>query len=211
MCKRDAGYTVTGRQFVKQYDIDSGFPIDCLGCCLAYLESAKNYYTIPDGEHDRVYFMQQDPYPDVRCVVRKSYGPNGKHGQIAVYDVESLGNQRKSTVSNGRNYCLYGPYGGMSIGVEVKARMESVQIDKVRREELAHIYVNYADAALLELYREKRYAQSLRGICMLRVDSVKQEQKEDGDDSVKQETEVGGDSNVAEEVSKDFKGMRLLD
>ena len=111
--------------------------------------------------------------------------------------VEQLDNQRRSVVADGRTYNTYGPDGGMGVGVPVQARKESVQIHKVHREELADIYVNYANAALLEKYRWQKHARSLRGICMFK-DPIKQEQKKDKDHS-----------KMVEQVGEDLKNVKL--
>jgi len=70
ICDENAGFDDIGQKFIDKYEIPVEFQISCLGCCLAYLRVDREY-TIMDGEHDRVYFMQQDRYPDVQCIVRK--------------------------------------------------------------------------------------------------------------------------------------------
>ena len=60
----------------------------------------------------------------------------------------------RCVVSNGKSYNLYSPTGNLSVGVDLTARMVAVDINKVRSFELQDIYLNYSDAALLELYRE---------------------------------------------------------
>ena len=46
--------------------------------------------------------------------------------------------------------------GNLSVGFDTPARMESVAIDVVRPDELLNIYLNYANAVLVELYRQKK-------------------------------------------------------
>lgn len=82
-------------------------------------------------------------------------------GQLATGFDYNLGDRVVRTVSYFRTYQIYSSnlnsiQRELSVGFLANARMESVAIGSVRPKELVQIYFNYADAALVELYRDKR-------------------------------------------------------
>lgn len=165
----ESGYGEFGPDFIRRFNIVIGFKIECLGCCLDYLVTERNYQRTV-GSFDRVYFAVQDPkmpQANVSCFVRVPESRNGRYGQFATFEDINLGNPTIRVVQTSRTYQIYGRTGGMTVGTVINARMESLAIDKARLAELADMYVNYADAALVELYRINNNLDSFRGICTL--------------------------------------------
>ena len=104
------------KQFADTFEIGRTFQIDCLGWCLDYLVTVRNYHRM-EGRFNRVHFTEQDPscMTDVSCFLRGPYAPNGMHRQIATHEDINLGNrQNGAIVRGGRIYWFYGPTGGMS-------------------------------------------------------------------------------------------------
>jgi hypothetical protein len=79
-----------------------------------------------------------------------------KKGQLATGHDFNLGVLSARTFSDSRTYQLYSDNPvRLSVGFTTKARIESVAIDVVSPEELINVYLSYADAALVELYRQQ--------------------------------------------------------
>ena len=157
---RHSGITEDGNRFIERYDIQVPFDLECTGCCFGYLRE-RNYEEVQGAQFDRVYFSTQNPAESgattplstVNSYVKAPRNPNHK-GQLSTGFDFNLGERTVRPFANSRTYQLYSQTGKLSVGFEAKARMESVAIDVVRGDELVNIYLNYADAALVELYRE---------------------------------------------------------
>lgn len=157
---RHSGITEDGNDFINRYNIQVPFDLECTGCCFAYLRD-RNYEEVQGALYDRVYFSTQNlteagavmPLSMVNSFV-KAPSSRGRNGQIATGYDYNLGERTARPVASSRTYQLYSQTGKLSVGFMAHARMESVAIDVVRGDELVNIYLNYADAALVELYRE---------------------------------------------------------
>nr|XP_022331192.1 uncharacterized protein LOC111129230 [Crassostrea virginica]XP_022331193.1 uncharacterized protein LOC111129230 [Crassostrea virginica] len=164
---RDSGITEDGNLFIQRYNIQVPFDRECIGCCFAYLRE-RNYEEVQGAQFDRVYFSTQNPaepgatrrLSTINSYVKAPRNPN-YNGQIRTGLDFNLGETSVRPFANSRTYQLYSQTGNLSVGFLAHARMESVAIDVVRGDELVNIYMNYADAALVELYREGRNLPSL--------------------------------------------------
>lgn len=158
---RDSGLAEDGNIFRERYNIDVPFNLECVGCCFAFLRR-RNYLVVQGPTYDRVCYSSQNlavPGAVIRADLVNSFvrAPNrrGRRGQIATGYDYNLGNRVVRPFANSRTYQIYSYEAKvLSVGFLARARMESVAIEAVRPEELVEIYFNYADAALVELYRE---------------------------------------------------------
>lgn len=165
---RCSGLSEDGREFQQMYITDVPFQLDCLGCCFAYLIE-RDYTETPNLSFDRVCYSSHDlAVPGARTgdlvssFVKVPGGPRGRKGQIATNPDPNLGNMMIRPFQESRTYQLYSEAAGvLSVGFVAQARMESVAIEVVRPEELVEIYFNYADAALVEMYRKEQNLPSL--------------------------------------------------
>lgn len=168
--RRCSGLSEDGEQFLQRYNIEVPryFGLKCLGCCFAYLIK-RGYKETPNLSFDRVCYSSHDlavPGASIRDLVssfvKVPRKPGGRNGQIATGPDLNLGKMMVRPFADSRTYQLYSEAaGGLSVGFLARARMESVAIEVVKPEELVEIYFNYADAALVELYREKKGLPSL--------------------------------------------------
>lgn len=166
--RRFSGLSEDGTEFQQMYNIDIPFRLNCLGCCFAYLIE-RDYTETPNLSFDRVCYSSHDlAVPGTRTgdlvssFVKVPGGPRGRKGQIATHPDPNLGNMMVRPFQESRTYQLYSEaYGVLSVGFVARARMESVAIENVKPEELVEIYFNYADAALVELYRKHQGLDSL--------------------------------------------------
>ncbi|XP_062596970.1 uncharacterized protein LOC134258437 [Saccostrea cucullata] len=163
---RQSGVTEDGHNFVNNYNLAVDFDLECLGCCFAYLRG-RHYQEVLGALFDRVHYSQANlavPGARIRGDLVNSFvnvPRRGRRGQIATGHDLNLGELSVRPFANSRTYQLYSETGALSVGFEAKALMESVAIDVVRPDELVNIYLSYADAALVELYREQNNQESL--------------------------------------------------
>ena len=187
---RHSGITEDGNRFIERYDIQVPFDLECTGCCFGYLRE-RNYEEVQGALFDRVCFSSENLAEtgaiipaDMVNSFAKAPGRRNFRGQVSTGYDYNLGERTARTFGNSRTYQLYSQTGNLSVGFLANARMESVAIDVVRGDELINIYLNYADAALVELYREGRNLPSLSqaevtGYLLLRnPDSNNQKAKE---------------------------------
>lgn len=166
--RRESGISDNLRLFRERYSINVPFRLECLGCCFAYLRE-RNYTESPNLYVDRVCYSSDDltlPGVIMRGDLASSFvrvpRKTGRQGQIATPPDINLGNMVVCPFADSRTYQIYSQAtGALSVGFLAQARMESVAIQAVRPEELVEIYFNYADAALVELYREVHQLPSL--------------------------------------------------
>lgn len=168
--RRFSGLSEDGKQFLQRYNIKvrDYFGLKCLGCCFAYLIE-RGYKETPNLSFDHVCYSSHDlavpgaSIPDlVSSFVKVPSKPGGRNGQIATGPDLNLGKMMVRPFADSRTYQLYSEAaGGLSVGFLARARMESVAIEVVKPEELVEIYFNFADAALVELYREEKGLPSL--------------------------------------------------
>lgn len=160
---RESGVSDNCRNLIHRYNIIIPFKLSCVGCCFEYLRT-RNYQAVTGAAYDRVCFASPDALLDnfpvgnlVNAFVKLSNISD--KGQIATGFDYNSGERVVRTVSNFRTYQIYSSNPGqrqLSVGIVAKARMESIAIGSVRPKELVKIYYNYADAALVELYRDRR-------------------------------------------------------
>ena len=164
---RHSGMNDTCNDFMTRKNVQAPFDLDCIGCCFAYLRN-RNYKEVRGAQFDRVCFSTQNlveedaniPLNLVKSFVKATNNPD-HNGQISTGYDYNLGKITARPFADSRTYQLYSQTGNLSVGFLAHARMESVAIDVVRGDELINIYLNYADAALVELYREGRNLPSL--------------------------------------------------
>jgi len=122
---------------------------------MAYLLYDRNYL-LSEGVFEGVFFpFNEEPQNYVSCYVKKPKG-GGRKGQISTgHDLNLQYPPGPRPFDNSRTYQTYGPTAGLSLGFPAIVRIESIAIDVVQREELARVYLNISDGALVELYRSK--------------------------------------------------------
>lgn len=158
----DSGISEHSDNFVRKYTIRPGFDIDCSGCCWEYLTTKRNYDTVQDRR------MVKFGNATTSCYVDGPQGRNGKNGVVKTESDLNLGNLGPRPVQGSFSYQLYGRHapGGLAVGAEMTATIEAISVNKLKKaQQIQNCYFSYADAALLELYREKEEEPSLRGTC----------------------------------------------
>lgn len=159
---RHSGVTQDCRNVVQKHNLQITFRLECIGCCFAYLQS-RNYQAHIGTSHDLVCFSLPGNLINNIPIGRVSAFVNATNatvnGQISTGYDYNLGNRVVRSVANHRTYQLYSntPELRLSVGFTGTTRMESVAITVVRPRELCDIYFNYADAAVVELYRNQRH------------------------------------------------------
>lgn len=205
---RDAGYVRDAKNFANTFKLDTSvINLNCVYCCAEWLVSTRNYQRA-DGENDIVVFRDDGIIPSVSAIVREPKSFNGVYGQIATENDLNIGKPKEQTVIKSRKYQLYsiGQKSKLGLGVMYHARIESIRIDDLERGELEEVYLNLSNAVLLELYRKKVSAPSLKGKCYLKrsnrekpskdketgleQDLKKMNLKEEKDDSVKKQNDM---------------------
>lgn len=159
---RESGVSEDGRNLIRRYNIQIPFKLSCVGCCFEYLLT-RNYRGVTGADYDRVCFSFQNSLPNsfpvgnlVNAFIKFSRITDS--GQIATGFDYNFGQRDVRTVRNFRTYQIYSSnpgQRGLSVGFPANARMESVALKSIKPKELFAIYFNYADAALVELYRDQ--------------------------------------------------------
>jgi len=164
--RRPAGLGQDERDFEKAYIKDPPtFDLNCVGCCFGYLTKVRQYTAKEASDADRVVFPNQSGSGTTSTRVK--VGESGGQGQIRTEPDLKLGQPSSTRLTgNSRTYQLYGA--SSAVGAPVQARLESVAIDVVETNELQGTYQNYASATLMEMYREHRKLNSLKGQCHLK-------------------------------------------
>ena len=165
--RRDSGYEHDGEHFIEKYKLNVDFDLTCLGCCFCYLRQ-RSYQEVLCAQFDRVCYSIDSlavPGTPIPGNIVSSYvkvpGGSGKKGQISTGKDLNLGIPSARPFADSRTYQMYSETGNLSVGFNTHARMECVAIDVVRPDELLNIYLNYANAVLVELYRQKKDQDSL--------------------------------------------------
>lgn len=181
-------------KFQENHEVRSAeFPkfneyLKCFGCCLAYLKTERGYRTKVEysscNNHGYVHFCSENVKPEGTWCNIKFPSGRGKTGQLFT-EVKSKVTSACRSVENSRTYQIYTTDGeipeGIGTGFSAYVRLESVAVNKVERADLSNINMNYADAVLLERYRElygiTGHGQSFEGCCVIFEDMEKLEKK----------------------------------
>lgn len=167
-----SGLTDDDRLFQSHYGLQiPDINLECMRCCLFYLR--RRNYSVYVGGNDFVLFPEMNLVPGEQIFVPPITafinipGGGGMRGQIATgYDINiGIPIPSARSFANSRTYQMYTPTEVLSVGFVGHSRMESIAIDVVNRYELKDIKVNYAHAALIELYRIKVGKHTLSGCC----------------------------------------------
>ena len=158
----------SSENFRRHYDIHPDFDLECIGCCYKYLTRDRGYENVI-GNFNQVKYGNAANWTD--CFLT---GPNerGTNGQFKTHHDLNLGKLSKRTLQDCLTYQFYTApdinTDVIAMGVPVKARLESIAIQKMKLDLVNGSKLNYHNAALLELYREKEGHQSLQGTCEMR-------------------------------------------
>lgn len=177
--RRDAGYSERSEDFETRYLANNiyntiyktNFFKNCVGCCKTYLE--KRNYTFLGYNFDCVFYYrpvegENNYMPHISCYVKQSRTRNGK-GQISTNSVNVSGDLGPKLVYDSQIFQLYKPLGSLTVGTYNFARMESIAIEKATSDLLQEVYLNFSDATLMELYRERLALPSLKGYFTLKT------------------------------------------
>lgn len=140
------------RTFHYQYRLDPlPFDIGCAWCCWEFLTVNRQYGTAQDART-----MVKFGNANTSCYV-KDQGVKTGHlnlGRVARPFAASL------------SYQLYGQAaGGLGVCVNMTVRIEAISMPVLKVSDVQDCYFNYADAALLELYRLYEGELSFKGQC----------------------------------------------
>ncbi len=164
----DSGLSDQSREFRQLYEINPPFDIECAGCCWQFLVKERRYGRADDAR--KVKFGNAN----TSCYVDGCQGRAGVHGVVKTRQDINLGGCGPRPLQNYHSYQLYGPpqaLSGLAVGVNLTARIEAISMPGLKAkgaEKIQGCYFSYADAALLELYRENGQPNplpSLRGQC----------------------------------------------
>lgn len=109
--------------------------------------------------------------------VRNSQSANGVHGQLSTLEVPSDDGAETMTAAagGGITFRIYGPADQLSMGVLAGVRLESVELSKVKVEQLRYVRLSLGCGALQELYKEAhptatgQIRPSLRGNVFIKI------------------------------------------
>lgn len=155
-------------RFREHYQIQPNFDINCCACCWAYLVRVRRY-SMKNFPFRWVVFG--NALDLTSCYVDGPQGTRGLYGVVKTGHDLNEGYLRKRPVSGSISYQLYSedpnPSPTVALGQPVTARIEAIAMPGFGRDAsvLNGCYLNYADAALLELYRESKGKRSFRGKC----------------------------------------------
>lgn len=164
----DSGGNDDSENFRRQYDIQPDFDLECIGCCYKYLKEDRGYELVI-GNFNQVKYGNAANWTDCFLTARNEHGT---HGQFKTGHDINLGELSRRTIQNCLTYQLYTAPDinpdVIAMGVPVQARLESIAIQKVKLNLINGSKLNYHNAALLELYRQKKDRQSLQGKCEMK-------------------------------------------
>lgn len=84
----------------------------------------------------------------------------------------------------------------VSVGIVLSARLESIGVNVLQKDEISGTFLNYCDAALLELYREAVGKETLQGTCERRPRLGQcQNQDDDIDGEIESQNEEQSNDN----------------
>ena len=156
-------------RFARRYNLQPTFHINCFECCFMYLTEKRNYLHAI-GDRYQVKYGNTSNW--INCYLSGPSAP-GKHGQFKTESIEQLEPFSMTTVKGGLTYKVYTnvdpDVAAIGVMVQTTTRLESITIKEVKPEIINGSTLNYRNAALLELYRETKREQSLRGTCEILI------------------------------------------
>lgn len=158
----DAGMSDSSTNFQVQYDLNPPFDLNCAGCCFQYLTEDRQYQWVED-----IWMVKYDNAV-TSCYVDGKQGKGGAHGVVKTGHDLNLGLIGPRLVNQSHSYQLYGPVAphGLAVGAHMTARIEAIAVTQItNRMKVKDCYFSYADATLLELYRQQNGKPSLAGQC----------------------------------------------
>ena len=165
----DAGRNESSDDFSRRYELEdeADFDLDCVAACWNFL-TRQRQYTHAEGNTNRVKFGRNvQNWTDCYLSMGRS------HGQFQTGEDLNQGTMATRVVAGGMTYQLY-THGEqpntISVGVPVRARLESIAVNARDFREARVISINgstlnYHNAALLELQRMQQNLPSLKGRC----------------------------------------------
>lgn len=155
---------------------------NCARCCCHFLVGERRYQLI-NHQMECVMFEGQ---PETSCYVDGPQGHRGRYGVVKTGHDNNLGQTSIRPVNRSHSYQFYGAFpDALAIGQDLTARLEAIAVTQLNgRHKLQSCYLNYADAALLEVYRSALRRPSLEGNFSRRP--LKVEDKEDAADAMPQ-------------------------
>ena len=161
----DSGGNQDSDDFARQEELDPPFEIKYIEWCFTYLTKCRNYKHI-DGNSDQVKFGDAQNWTD--CFLAGPKTPGGSKSQFKTGHDLNLGTLSQRPVQNSLTYQFYTKNSepdAIAMGVPITARLESIAIEMLKPNHVIGSKLNYHNAALLELYREKKKLPSLKGTC----------------------------------------------
>ena len=156
-------------RFMQHYQITPTFDTKCAECCWCFLTKSRQYEDVTSTILPPYLVKFGDA--KTKCYVDGPQSIAGVHGMVKTEHVINLGSCGPRSLSKYHSYQLYGLSStGLSLGmtVRVMARIEAIFMPGlISRSQLQDCYFSYADAALLELYRQSQKVPllSLMGQC----------------------------------------------
>lgn len=167
-----AGQNDDTKKFQQQYEISVEWNLNCTACCWTYLTQYRKYQT-RQGDDTQVTFGEAKE-TWTQCFISPKQD-NSKHGQFktdnksndtSLYGRRVPGSliKRNSTI---RLYSVDRTPEPTVIGsaINVVARIESIGVPSVEDHNVKGSCLSYSNAAILELYREKKMKRALQGVC----------------------------------------------
>ena len=158
----ESGVSQHSMAFQGKYQLNPPFDWNCAGCCYQYLTEVRNYQRVHDIR------MVKFDNAVTSCYVDGPQGPNGVHGVVKTGLNPNLGIAGPRPVDQSHSFQLYGPVAssGLAVGANMTARIEAIAVTQITGcIKVLNCYFSYADATLLEFYRQQNNKPSLDGQC----------------------------------------------
>ncbi len=154
---------VLGDCFLKRRNqtlIEPPFFLVCTGCCWNYL-CGRNYTQL-----NGLRMVKFDDQANTSCYVNGNRGVFGVVMTGYEFNFVPPAPRGPRPVDHSVAYQLYGaPPGAIAIGAPMTARIEAIGVCVLTANHMRGTYLNYADAAMLEVFREAQRLPSLEGQC----------------------------------------------
>eukprot|EP01006_Ploeotia_vitrea_P057063 TRINITY_DN68149_c0_g3_i1.p1 TRINITY_DN68149_c0_g3~~TRINITY_DN68149_c0_g3_i1.p1 ORF type:complete len:238 (+),score=40.79 TRINITY_DN68149_c0_g3_i1:47-760(+) len=215
----DAGRDYNAREFLNRYDQEckADFQHNCVGCCLAYLTTQRQYDQV-QANNNQVFYARPVPNNTVTCFM-KVPERGGRRPQISTLPDLNLGALGPRPFAASRTYQIYNPQGPpqLTLGVNATVRVESIAEEVVSVRDMAFVDMNYIHATLLELLREHHDRPSLVGVCHVGNNGAKTKSKDalkvksEENPKGSQDASTGSKNAIDEDVVAQMRGLDMSD
>ncbi len=185
--------------------IRSRFVLNCTACCWSYLLK-RNYRSV----NDTVRRVKFDSRATTSCLVNGKPGvrrrkPYTSFGVVMTYPDLNLSAAHQlgpRPFAASITYQLYGTAPpALAMDEPMTARIEAISVNVLTARQMKGSFLNYADAAMLELFRQAKEKPSLKGRCCWPLVKVPAPEVDQPDDEVEQSDgeESDGEKSDGEE------------